>query len=124
MRGVSAEWQSGESSHGAASGKPTAARRSPQEKKQLSYDRDRRNSYGENDKASRKSIPRNKSRVNKANRRLDHEALQRSRGLRQPEAEDATEQRLRGRTRKSWRKWPDSTLREVLQRKLGRRLKG
>ena len=36
------------------------ARRSPQEKKTLSYAKDRRNDYGENDKSSRKSIRRNK----------------------------------------------------------------
>ncbi len=30
-------------------------RRTPQEKKELSYERDRRNTYGENDKASRKN---------------------------------------------------------------------
>ncbi len=36
-------------------------KRSPQEKKILSYARDRRNVYGENDKASRKNIPRSKA---------------------------------------------------------------
>jgi hypothetical protein len=35
-------------------------RRSPQEKKRLSYSKDRRNWYGENDKSSRKNIPRSK----------------------------------------------------------------
>lgn len=33
------------------------ARHSPQEKKQLSYEHDHRNVYGENDKSSRKAIP-------------------------------------------------------------------
>ena len=37
-------------------------RKSPQEKKALSYAKDRRNTYGENDKSSRKNIPRNDSR--------------------------------------------------------------
>lgn len=32
-------------------------RRSPQEKKRLSYAKDRRNDYGENDKSSRKNVP-------------------------------------------------------------------
>lgn len=36
-------------------------KRSPQEKKILSYSRDRRNVYGENDKASRTNIPRSKA---------------------------------------------------------------
>jgi hypothetical protein len=35
-------------------------RSSPQEKKRLSYSRDRRNWYGENDKSSRKNIARRK----------------------------------------------------------------
>lgn len=39
-------------------------RRSPQEKKALSYARDRRNVYGENDKSSRKNIRRNKRSPN------------------------------------------------------------
>lgn len=36
-------------------------RKSPQEKKRLSLELDRRNTYGENDKASRKNIPRSKA---------------------------------------------------------------
>lgn len=39
---------------------PTKAR-SPQDKKRLSYERDRRNTYGENSKSSRKNIPRSKA---------------------------------------------------------------
>ena len=35
--------------------------RSPPEKKRLSLKKDRRNSYGENDKSSRKNIPRSKA---------------------------------------------------------------
>jgi len=38
-------------------------RKTPQEKKQLSYDRDRRSIYGENDKSSRKNIPLSKQRA-------------------------------------------------------------
>ncbi len=96
-------------------------RRSPQEKKQLSYDRDRRNTYGENDKASRRAIRRNKRHVNQANRRRDRETLAGSTGVRQPDAEDLTDERLHGRTRKRWRKSPDDTLRNVVARKLQRR---
>ncbi|WP_194828528.1 hypothetical protein [Nocardia sp. XZ_19_231] len=46
-------------------------RRSPQEKKSLSYAKDRRNGYGENDKSSRKNIPRNKRIRNRVDRRRD-----------------------------------------------------
>lgn len=43
--------------------------RSPQEKKKLSLQRHRRNTYGENDKASRKNIPRSKAISHRAVRR-------------------------------------------------------
>jgi hypothetical protein len=46
-------------------------RRSPQEKKKLSYERDRVNVYGENDKASRKRIPKFKATTKRA---LRHQA--------------------------------------------------
>ena len=42
--------------------------RSPQEDKALSYARDRRNVYGENDKSSRKNIRRNKRHPNRSDR--------------------------------------------------------
>ncbi|KAG1682839.1 Centromere protein V [Nymphon striatum] len=42
--------------------------KNPQEKKRLSYSKDRRNSYGESDKGSRKSIPKNKQLRSKAER--------------------------------------------------------
>lgn len=48
--------------------KPNAARRSPQEQKRLSYDKDRRNAYAESDKGSRKDHPAHKRHVQKANR--------------------------------------------------------
>ena len=44
-------------------------KRTPQERKRLSYAKDRRNSYGENDKASRKLIPLRKAQENRGNRR-------------------------------------------------------
>lgn len=98
-----------------------AARRSPQQKKQLSYDNDRRNTYGENDKASRKAIRRNKRRVNQANRHRDRETLSRATGLRDVDAEAGTDDRLHARRPKSWRKSADETLRRVVERKLRRR---
>lgn len=48
---------------------------SPQEKKSLSYARDRRNSYGENDKASRKAIPARKAGENRKVRRKATQAI-------------------------------------------------
>ena len=42
--------------------------RSPQERKALSYAKDRRNTYGENDKASRKAIPLRKAQESRKDR--------------------------------------------------------
>ncbi|MDQ1192005.1 Asp-tRNA(Asn)/Glu-tRNA(Gln) amidotransferase A subunit family amidase [Brevundimonas vesicularis] len=49
--------------------------RSPQEKKSLSYANDCRNTYGENDKASRKAIPARKAGENRKVRRKANQAL-------------------------------------------------
>ncbi|HEY0012342.1 MAG TPA: hypothetical protein VGB79_05760 [Allosphingosinicella sp.] len=49
--------------------------RPPQEKKALSYAKDRRNAYGENDKASRKLIPLRKARESRQVRRKVTQAL-------------------------------------------------
>ncbi len=82
----------------------------PQEKKRLSLQKDRRNAYGENDKASRKAIPLRKAKVNRSNRRSDTVALSGALGAPDEELDNATEQKLRGRRRKVWRKWPDEPL--------------
>jgi hypothetical protein len=101
--------------------KPDSARRSPQEKKQLSDDKDRRNSHGQSDKAPRKIIPRHKRRVNRGNRHRDRQAFQGSTGIHRPDVDDMAEDRLHTRRRKRWRKYADETLREAVQRKLERR---
>ena len=49
--------------------------KSPQEKKALSYAKDRRNAYGENDKASRKAIPLRKAGENRQDRRKINQEL-------------------------------------------------
>ena len=105
--------------------KPTAARRSPQDDKRLSYDKDRRNAFGESDKGSRKAIPLHKKKVNSANRHHDRQILLGATGIRQDDAAgDATDERLHGRRRKTWQKHPDETLRRVVARKLKRRRHG
>lgn len=93
--------------------------KTPQEKKRLSLEKDRRNSFGENDKASRKNIPRAKSQVNRANRRLDTTALAAGVGAPDAVVDDAVEQKVLGRRRKVWRKWPDKRLGKVLDQKRG-----
>jgi len=50
--------------------------KSPQEKKALSYVKDRRNTYGENDKASRKAIPARKAGENRKVRRKARQSLE------------------------------------------------
>ena len=48
----------------------TKRRLTPQEKKVLSYAKDCRNVYGENDKSSRKAIPRRKQQQRQNERRV------------------------------------------------------
>jgi hypothetical protein len=90
-------------------------RRSPQEEKALSYARDRRYAYGNNSKAARKAVPRRKRWVNKANRRAEQQFLAEARGMVDATHAEEVEQRLRGRPRKRWRKWPDMPLGRVLE---------
>lgn len=97
------------------------ARRSPQEKKQLSYARDRRNCYGENDKASRKNLPRKRARVHRANRHQAHADLHSATGPVDAEAAGAAEVRLSGRRPKAFAKRPDCPLGEYVRWKLGGR---
>ncbi|WP_159401029.1 hypothetical protein [Streptomyces sp. NRRL B-24484] len=89
-------------------------RRTPREKKRLSYLKDRRNAYGENDKGSRTSIRRRKRAVNSANRRLHRTVLATLNG--RPAGDRAAEvaERAAGRRPKRWRKVPDAPLGELL----------
>jgi hypothetical protein len=84
--------------------------KTPQEKKRLSYLRDRRNNYGENDKSSRKNIRRNKRIPNSANRRGAQTALAALLGSPDGLRADAVEERMNGRRPKAWRKFPDAPL--------------
>lgn len=86
----------------------------PREKKLLSYARDRRNAYGANDKASRKGIPRRKRQVSKTNRHAVHQQLSAVAGQVDSEWAEAVEIRMRGVRSRSWRKWPDQPLGQVL----------
>ena len=87
-------------------------RKSPQEKKALSYAKDRRNAYGESDKASRRAIPRHKANVNRANRRAASTLLVGAVGSVDVERADTVATVLAGRRPKRWRKWPDRRLDE------------
>jgi hypothetical protein len=83
-------------------------RKTPQDKKRLSYAKDCRNTYGENDKSARRSIPRAKARQHRANRRVAHQVLTHA-------GEDELGL-IRPRTR--WRKSPDTPLGQVVATRL------
>jgi hypothetical protein len=102
------------------------ARRDPQEKKAISYAKDRRNDYGENDKGSRKSIRRNKRFPNRADRHRERQVLATAVGL--GVAAEAAEQAEVGLLAKKsmwmtkrWRKLRDAPLAEIVANKLRRR---
>ena len=96
--------------------------RSPQEKKALSYSNDRRNTYGENDKASRKAIPARKAGENRKVRRkarqcvgvLDH-------------ADEVTAEVVESSLRHDlervggWKKSPDAPLSDFIELQARRR---
>lgn len=73
---------------------PLKKRRSPQEKKLLSLSLDRRETYGESDKGSRKSVPRKKKRIRRTLRRKANAALS---GARDDAVDGAVDRAPRGR---------------------------
>jgi hypothetical protein len=97
-------------------------RKTPQQKKSESLAKDRRNTYGENAKSSRKNIPRRRAEGHQALRRLARQALNAVVERDEPEIADATEPQLRLKQLKGWRKDPDEPLGAVLARR-GKRSK-
>lgn len=99
--------------------------KSPKEKKQLSLERDRRNTYGENSKSSRKNIAKGKQRRNMDERRGVVQVLGHLKG----EVDDdvASEAELRAKVtiadsrNRGFRKIPDKPLGVVLARKKSNR---
>ncbi len=96
-------------------------RRSPQEKKALSYAKDRRNDFGENDKASRRVVPLRKRAVNRANRLREGLALGTVGTKPDAGLAEGAESRLLARRGKRWRKTPDLPLGQHVARRLERR---
>ena len=88
--------------------------KSPQDKKRVSYERDRRNDYGENAKSSRKNIPRSKAF---ARRRERHEQNQATRGIAGGTESDTLGAEIAATTpQKRWfRKFPDTPLGEYIK---------
>jgi hypothetical protein len=99
----------------------------PEEKKLLSLKHDRRNSYGENSKSSRKSIQRVKQRRHMDERRTVGEVIRRLKGnIQEDEAADVellTKTRTTDSQRRGFKKQPDSPLEVVLARKRTKRAK-
>jgi len=81
----------------------TRRRKTPQEKKILSYAKDCRNTYGNNDKAARKRIPRRKQQQRQNERRVLKANLKKS-------VEDVEDLTLERPKIGMWRKLPDEPL--------------
>ena len=91
-------------------------RRSPQEKKALSYARDGRNTFAESRSKGRAAVAKRKAGASRALRRAETVATTRLAGS--PEEADLTVTRT---GRRSWRKIPDAPLAEYVDRTLIRR---
>lgn len=95
----------------------------PQQKKQLSYKKDRRNTYGENSKSSRKNIPLSKALGLRAERRAQESALAKATAEKDGDRLDAIENVVRSTKPRVWRKQPDDPLGKVLTFKSQRAMK-
>ena len=99
-------------------------RQTPQQKKQVDYDRERRNTYGEAPHGARKSIPRNKRFGHKSNRAaelVELSSLRHRAGALSEETAQWADDSLQGRRDKRWHKVPDTALGFVVAEKLAAR---
>jgi len=101
--------------------------KSPTEKKALSYDRDRRNSYGENPHSSRKNIRRGKQRTHQESRRAATQVLARAIHDNSEDSACVIENDVQVAAKvvelNGFKKKPDIPLRVIISRKLHRRAK-
>lgn len=96
-------------------------KRTPQQKKELSYKRDRRNVYGEAPHAARKAIPLHKAQRNRANRHVANQALSYQGPTPDEALADELESRVHHCAPQEWGKYPDAPLGEVIARKSRKR---
>jgi hypothetical protein len=96
-------------------------RKTPREKKLLSYAKDCRTTYGENDKASRKYIRLRKAGVNRGYRRRINQYLQEINKSTDLDKTNASESCIRSVKRKYGKKLGDEPLGRVVEQKLERR---
>jgi hypothetical protein len=105
---------------------PVSKVKTPQEKKRLSYANGRRNTYGENQKSSRKNIPLSKRKSHQAERRVVKQALIGAEGrIADDKADQAQSEVLRkGQLQKlfGFRKSPDTPLGKVVEERLRKRV--
>ena len=92
-------------------------RKSPQRKKSESYAKDRRNTYGENAKATRKLVPKRRQQRSQAERRIAKQELGGPAAAGDETRIDAMLTRVRLTHLGAWKKSPDRPLGEVLERK-------
>ncbi|MBY8829810.1 hypothetical protein [Hephaestia mangrovi] len=93
--------------------------KTPQEKKALSLTRDRRNTYGNNQKAARKAIPLRKALENRRVRHKDNQAVSIGSHLNEAALDIAESSARHGVNRLSgWKKCADEPLGEVIGRAL------
>jgi len=95
--------------------------KTPQEKKSLSYAKDRRNTFGENSKASRKGIPLAKARANRIERHAQDHLLAVAVVAQTEDALTSVEVSVRATKPRQWKKSPDAPLSEYLARKARKR---
>lgn len=101
---------------------PEKRRLSPAAKKALSYAKDRRNSYRENDKAARKAIPRNKANSHRADRRKAADALARHETMDEDQAALVENALVNDLDRlKRWKKSPDQPLGDHVEHQKAKR---
>jgi hypothetical protein len=95
--------------------------KSPKEKKELSLHRDRRNTYGDNAKSSRKNIPKSKRLSHQSERQAANRPLMAAKGHVTEEVADQVELDSRNgavaKHRVGFKKSPDQPLGLVLERK-------
>jgi hypothetical protein len=97
--------------------------KSPQEKKRLSYERDRRNRYGQNAKASRRLIPLRKAKAKRAYRKRTNQILSSALSTSDLLADKAPENRIAAVQKKRWQKAPDVSLAVAIKAKKDARIR-
>ena len=96
--------------------------KSPQEKKALSYAKDCRNTYGENDKSSRKNVALRKANINCAYRSKINAVLKVADGKVDLAETESIEHKVKIVKKDKWKKSPDMPLREFVERQLEKRI--